>query len=95
MIGSIAGILTTFAFVPQVIKIVKTKNTEAISLQTCLLQVIGVFLWTIHGIIQSDMAILGANAVTLCLTTTILVCKIGSRKREDAEQEASNCLEEE
>lgn len=95
MIGSIAGILTTFAFVPQVIKIVKTKNTEAISLQTCLLQVIGVFLWTIHGIIQSDMAILGANAVKLCLTTTILVCKIGSRKGENAEQEATNCLEEE
>ncbi|MFZ2453875.1 MAG: PQ-loop domain-containing transporter, partial [Trichococcus flocculiformis] len=32
MIGSIAGVLTTLAFLPQVIKVLQTKDTKAISL---------------------------------------------------------------
>ncbi|ETJ36399.1 MtN3/saliva family protein, partial [human gut metagenome] len=32
MIGSIAAILTTFAFLPQVFKVIKTKDTESIAL---------------------------------------------------------------
>lgn len=32
MIGSIAAILTTFAFLPQVVRVVKTKDTESIAL---------------------------------------------------------------
>ncbi|MGM0168820.1 hypothetical protein IGI39_004575 [Enterococcus sp. AZ135] len=82
MIGSIAGLLTTIAFVPQVIKILKTKDTRSIAFETCLLQVVGVFLWIIHGLVQSDFAIIMANGVTLCLTSIILVCKLISRKRE-------------
>lgn len=81
MIGSIAGLLTTIAFVPQVIKILKTKDTRSIAFETCLLQVAGVFLWIIHGLVQSDTAIIMANVVTLCLTSIILVCKLLSRKR--------------
>lgn len=82
MIGSVAGLLTTIAFVPQVIKILKTKDTRSIAFETCLLQVVGIFLWIIHGIVQSDTAIIIANGVTLFLTSTILVCKLASIKRK-------------
>lgn len=82
MIGSVAGLLTTIAFVPQVIKILKTKDTRSIAFETCLLQEVGIFLWIIHGIVQSDTAIIIANGVTLCLTSTILVCKLASIKRK-------------
>ena len=82
MIGSISGLLTTIAFVPQVIKILKTKDTRSIAFETCLLQVVGIFLWIIHGIVQSDSAIIIANGVTLSLTSTILVCKLASIKRK-------------
>ena len=76
MVGSIAGILTTLAFVPQVIKVLKTKDTSSLSLGMYSMQVLGVFLWLIHGIVIQDIALLVANAVTLCLSLIIFVCKL-------------------
>lgn len=76
MIGSIAGILTTGAFVPQVIKVIKTKDTKALSLSMYLLQVVGIILWLIHGIFIKDIALMMANGVTLCLSLIILSYKI-------------------
>lgn len=76
MIGSIAGILTTGAFVPQVIKVIKTKDTKALSLSMYLLQVVGIILWLIHGIVIKDIALMMANGVTLCLSLIILSYKI-------------------
>lgn len=75
MIGSIAGILTTGAFIPQVVKVIKTKDTKALSLGMYMMQVIGVLLWLIHGFVISDMALIMANGVTLCLSFVILVYK--------------------
>ena len=76
MIGSIAGILTTGAFVPQVIK---TKDTKSLSLSMYLLQVIGIILWLIHGVVIKDFALMMANGVTLCLSLIIwsykIICK--------------------
>lgn len=76
MVGSIAGLLTTGAFVPQVVKVIKTKDTKALSLSMYLLQVIGITLWLVHGVIISDFALIGANGITLCLSLIILVYKI-------------------
>ena len=76
MIGSIAGILTTLAFVPQVIKVVKTRDTSSLSLGMYSMQVLGVFLWLIHGIVIQDMALLVANAITFMLPLVILVYKL-------------------
>ncbi|MBF1276590.1 MAG: hypothetical protein HXM95_05930, partial [Parvimonas micra] len=45
MIGIVAACLTTFAFAPQVIKIIKDKNTQSLSLIMCLMQTTGIFLW--------------------------------------------------
>ncbi|WP_265340352.1 PQ-loop domain-containing transporter, partial [Streptococcus pneumoniae] len=50
MIGSIAAILTTFAFLPQVFRIVKTKDTGSIALGMYVMQVIDIALWLSHGI---------------------------------------------
>lgn len=76
MIGSIAGILTTLAFVPQVMKVIKTKDTSSLSLGMYSMQVLGVFLWLVHGIVIQDMALLIANAVTFVLAIIILGYKL-------------------
>ena len=49
MIGSIAAILTIFAFLPQVVRVVKTNDTESIALGMYVMQVIGIALWLAHG----------------------------------------------
>ncbi len=76
MIGSIAGVLTTAAFLPQVIKVIKTKDTSSLSLGMYLMQVLGIFLWLVHGAVIRDMALLIANAVTFCLASIILFYKL-------------------
>lgn len=75
MIGSIAGFLTTMAFVPQVLKVLKTKDTSSLSLGMYSMQVLGVFLWMFHGVIIHDTALMVTNIVTFCLAFIILICK--------------------
>lgn len=79
MIGSIAGLLTTCAFIPQVIKVIKTKDTKSISLVMYCVSVTGLCLWIIHGIMIRDAAVLLANSFTLLLSSIILLYKIKYR----------------
>ena len=75
-LGFIAGILTTVAFVPQVIKIWKTRHARDISLGMFAIFSSGVLLWLFYGIEIGAMPVIVANAVTLGLSLTILVFKI-------------------
>ena len=76
MIGSIAAVLTTFAFLPQVIKVIKTKDTESIALGMYLMQVLGIALWLAHGLVIQDLPLILANSVSFILSGTILIYKI-------------------
>jgi len=76
MIGSIAAVLTTFAFLPQVIKVIKTKDTESIALGMYLMQVVGIGLWLVHGLVIQDLPLISANSISLILSATILAYKI-------------------
>ena len=76
MIGSIAAILTNFAFLPQVIKVIKTKGTESIALCMYLMQVVGIALWLFHGLVIDDLPLIMANGVSLILSGTILYYKL-------------------
>lgn len=76
MIGSIAAFFTTLAFMPQAMKVIKTKDTSGISLGMYTMSVIGLLLWAIHGIRINDIALIIANTITFILSATILTCKI-------------------
>ncbi len=76
VIGLIAATLTTTAFVPQVVKSMKTKSAKDLSLGTSTMLCCGVLLWLIYGIMNRDVPIILSNALTLLLTTTLLVLKI-------------------
>ena len=64
MIGIIAACLTTFAFAPQVIKIIKDKNTQSLSLIMCIMQTTGIFLWLVHGLMIKDFPLIFANSIS-------------------------------
>jgi MtN3 and saliva related transmembrane protein len=76
LLGLLAAFGTTFSFLPQAIKIIKTKNTEGISLSMYLMFTTGVFLWLIYGYMKNDMPIMVANAITLILAIIILYLKM-------------------
>ena len=75
-IGFFAAFCTTIAFLPQAIKVFKSKSTKDISLYMFIIFTIGVLSWLIYGIIINDMPIMLANAVTLILSFFILIYKI-------------------
>ena len=76
MFGYIAAILTTAAFLPQLIKTLKTKKADDVSLITLIMFIIGVLCWIIYGYNISSIPILIANLITLILNLLILISKI-------------------
>ena len=75
-IGFFAAFCTTIAFLPQAIKVYKTKSTKDISLLMFLIFTIGVFSWLLYGFVINDLPVILANAVTLILSLFILLYKI-------------------
>ena len=75
-IGFFAAFCTTFAFLPQAIKVYKSKSTKDISLYMFLIFTIGVLSWLIYGLIINDWPVILANAVTLILSFFILIYKL-------------------
>jgi MtN3 and saliva related transmembrane protein len=76
IMGYVAGACTTSAFLPQAIKIVKTKHTKDISLMMYSVLTTGVVLWCTYALINHDWPLALANAVTLFLAGWILLLKI-------------------
>ncbi len=73
LIGIVAGILTTFAFFPQIIKIFSSGKVEGLSIMTYSIFSFGVFLWIIYGLFLHSIPLILANSVTLVLNLTILL----------------------
>ena len=74
--GYLAAILTTAAFLPQLLKTLKTKKADDVSLVTLIMFIIGVVSWIIYGYEISSAPILIANMVTLILNLLILISKL-------------------
>lgn len=75
-IGSAAAFCTTVAFVPQIMHIVKTRNTNGISLTMYSIFTLGVMLWLAYGLILHSFPIILANVVTLVLAGSVLAMKV-------------------
>jgi MtN3 and saliva related transmembrane protein len=78
-IGIIAGTLTTIAFLPQVIHVLKTKSTEDISLMMYVVFITGIVFWLIYGILLGAWPVIIANVVTFILALIVLVMKLRYR----------------
>ena len=75
-IGLVAGVLTTLAFVPQVIRVWRTRSARDLSLASFAIFTAGVALWLLYGVAIDALPVIVANAVTLVLAAAILVMKL-------------------
>jgi len=75
-IGATAAALTTLCWVPQAVKIIRDRDTRAISLSGTTLCVIGVLLWLVYGVAITDAPLIGSSIVTFAMTAIILALKI-------------------
>jgi len=79
LLGLVAGTLTTAAFLPQLIKVLKTHSTKDISLLMYIVICAGILLWLIFGLLIGSLPVIAANVVTLIIATAILILKIRYR----------------
>ena len=75
-VGYIAAFLTTAAYVPQLIKVLRHKHTQSISLGMYLLISVAVAFWFVYGVMISSPSIITANAITFFMAVAILLMKI-------------------
>lgn len=78
-LGLIAGMMTTMAYLPQVIKTWKTKSGEGISWSMLIILCLGIMLWLVYGLYVHDLPVICANGMTLVLSGLILALKIRYR----------------
>jgi len=79
VLGTVAGILTTAAFVPQVVKTWRTRSARDISAVMFAAFSVGVALWIVYGVLVRALPVIVANGVTLLLALAILAMKIRFR----------------
>jgi MtN3 and saliva related transmembrane protein len=80
VIGFVAALLTTIAFLPQVYKTWKTKDVSSLSLPMLSMFFIGVILWLIYGTLKQSPAIIFANGTTVISTLLLLYFKLKYQK---------------
>lgn len=81
IVGAGAALLTRSSFVPQAVKVVRTRETAAISLAMYSLFTAGITLWLVYGLLTSQWTIVAANGVTVVFATVILAMKLGEGAR--------------
>jgi MtN3 and saliva related transmembrane protein len=76
LFGYAAGILTTVAFLPQVIKTYASRSARDISLHMYVIFTIGILLWLVHGLLAGSGPVVAANSVGLVLSLSMVVMKV-------------------
>ncbi len=79
ILGLVAASLTTFSFLPQMLKTWQTKSAKDVSFVMLICFNLGIFLWLVYGIYLSALPIILANVVTLFFNLIILWLKIRYR----------------
>ena len=74
-VGLVAGCLTAFCTVPQLIQIWKRHCAKDISYTMYFVLSVGVLLWIIYGLLKSDWPIVITNSISLCLNLAMLFSK--------------------
>lgn len=75
-LGLVAGVLTTIAYLPQLIKTWQSKSADDLSWSMLIILCAGIILWLVYGFSVHDIPIVAANIVTFMLASVILVLKI-------------------
>jgi len=84
IIGYLAGIFTTLAFLPQIIKSIVTKNVSGLSLYMYIIYCLGLICWFTYGIYLHSFQIILFNSISLVFNGIILymIINLKNKKRK-------------
>jgi MtN3 and saliva related transmembrane protein len=84
VIGVTGAVLTTVCWLPQAVKIIRDKDTRAISLLATIAFTTGIAFWLAYGVALVDWPLIGSNVITLALMLVILALKLGTAELNPA-----------
>lgn len=76
ILGFVGGVLTTFAFVPQLVQVVKSRSARDVSFAMYVIFIGGVVCWLAYGVLIRSWPIILANIVTFTLAAAVLALKL-------------------
>ena len=81
VIGLAAGVCTASSLIPQVVKTIKEKKAEDVSLWMLIVLGTGIILWIIYGIKKGDLPIIATNAFSLLVNITMVILGIKYKEK--------------
>jgi MtN3 and saliva related transmembrane protein len=72
ILGITAGLLTATSMLPQLIKTLKEKKAEDVSLKMLVVLLLGITLWIAYGFLREDLPIIVTNSFSFLLNITMI-----------------------
>jgi MtN3 and saliva related transmembrane protein len=90
-IGIVAGVFTAMSLLPQLVKLIRSKKAEDISLFYLIILFFGLGLWIWYGFMRKDLPIIATNLFSLLVNISMIVFGV-KYKRKNKKQNAPNQL---
>lgn len=84
IVSLFAATLSMVSYVPQAWIIIRTRNTDGISLKMYMITVLGFTTWLVYGCLQGQWPIIVQNVICLGLSTFILTMKLLPQQKKEA-----------
>lgn len=85
VLGFVAGALTAISMLPQLIKTLKLKKAEEVSVLMLVVLITGVSLWLFYGVLKKDWPIVITNATSLLINLIMMTLRIIYRPEKTSE----------
>jgi MtN3 and saliva related transmembrane protein len=87
-VGGAAAVASTISFMPQAVKIIRTRDASGVSTRMYVVTVIGFVLWTSYGGLLREWPIIASNGICLLVASFILAMKLLPRREKEKVAEA-------
>ncbi|MFT3704812.1 MAG: SemiSWEET transporter [Agriterribacter sp.] len=79
-IGTAAGIFTAVSMIPQLVKIIREKKAEQVSVPMIIILLVGISLWIWYGAVRNDLPILLTNGFSFLVNVTLVYFSLKFKK---------------
>jgi len=76
ILGLVAGFFTTFAVVPQIMRVYKLKSAREISIIYNTTMLLGILIWLVYGIVLGRISLILWNIIGALLVVLLLLAKL-------------------
>ena len=82
VVGFVAGFLTTFSSLPQLVKVIRTKSAGDLSLGTIVMTNVGLILWTVYGFMIHNPPLIIWDMIAVSITGSVAIAKVYYERKE-------------